>query len=213
MRMPPSEPTQVKLKILQAAKKLFAAKGYDGTSVREICEEAGVNIALISYHFGGKESVFAALFDHFFPSDKVQELADRLTDPVKGLQIFIVELTRYRYKDSEMMMILQQEVALRSPRIGIIKQHAFPMWRLLIDLLQRGREQGAFWFESVDHTFLSLLGSLLFHRQSDYFRPLAVEDPLTFEQSARLSVRFTMNALGAPDHAELDESLLAEWTD
>ncbi|MFC4768110.1 TetR family transcriptional regulator [Effusibacillus consociatus] len=57
----------VKMRILLAAKKLFAKQGFDGTSVRQICEEAGANVALVSYHFGGKENVFHALFDTFFP--------------------------------------------------------------------------------------------------------------------------------------------------
>ena len=48
----------MKMKILLAAKKLFAKHGYDATSVRQICEEAGANVALVSYYFGGKESVF-----------------------------------------------------------------------------------------------------------------------------------------------------------
>ena len=48
----------MKIRILLAAKKLFAKQGFDGTSVRQICEEAGANVALVSYYFGGKEKVF-----------------------------------------------------------------------------------------------------------------------------------------------------------
>ena len=47
--------------ILKVATKLFAHKGYEGTSVREICKTAGVNIALISYYWGGKEELFDAV--------------------------------------------------------------------------------------------------------------------------------------------------------
>ena len=39
-----------KEKILKAAIKLFAEKGFDGTSIREICKEAEVNICMISYY-------------------------------------------------------------------------------------------------------------------------------------------------------------------
>lgn len=52
-----------KLRILQSAKSLFASHGFDRTTVRQICEDADVNIALVSYHFGGKEKVFQALFE------------------------------------------------------------------------------------------------------------------------------------------------------
>jgi len=44
--------------ILDAAENLFAEKGYAGTSIRAIVQEAGVNIAAISYHFNCKETLF-----------------------------------------------------------------------------------------------------------------------------------------------------------
>jgi len=44
--------------ILSHAKTLFAAQGYDGTSVRDIVNAAGVNVSLVSYHFGGKDGLY-----------------------------------------------------------------------------------------------------------------------------------------------------------
>ena len=49
--------------ILETAEKLFSAKGFDGTSVRDIAEEAGINIAMISYYFGSKEKLMQAIFE------------------------------------------------------------------------------------------------------------------------------------------------------
>lgn len=45
--------------ILDAARKRFAREGYDQTGVREIAADAGVDAALISRYFGGKEELFA----------------------------------------------------------------------------------------------------------------------------------------------------------
>jgi len=50
-----------KNKIFDAALKLFGQKGFDGTSTRDICKLAGVNISMISYHFGGKQELLDAL--------------------------------------------------------------------------------------------------------------------------------------------------------
>lgn len=61
-----SEENDVKLRILQAAKKLFAQQGFNATTVRQICEEAGANVSLVSYYFGGKDKVFEALFKEYF---------------------------------------------------------------------------------------------------------------------------------------------------
>lgn len=44
--------------ILGHAKTLFAAKGFNGTSVRDIVHAAGVNVSLVSYHFGGKDGLY-----------------------------------------------------------------------------------------------------------------------------------------------------------
>ncbi len=54
--------SEKQLQIIRTAEKLFACKGYDGTSVRDIAEEAGVNVAMISYYFGSKEKLMQALF-------------------------------------------------------------------------------------------------------------------------------------------------------
>lgn len=48
--------------MLDAAEHLFARNGFYGVSVREITELAGVDVALVSYHFGGKRELFAAVF-------------------------------------------------------------------------------------------------------------------------------------------------------
>lgn len=45
-------------KIIEVAKNLFAEKGFHGTSIRDICKTAGVNISLISYYFGGKDELY-----------------------------------------------------------------------------------------------------------------------------------------------------------
>lgn len=55
-----------KQKILSAATKLFAHKGFDAVSVREICKEANANLCLISYHFGGKQELYNANWTRFY---------------------------------------------------------------------------------------------------------------------------------------------------
>lgn len=63
------------LQIIQTAEELFADKGFDGTSVRDIAEEAGVNVAMISYYFGSKEKLLEALFT-YRAMDSAKKLED-----------------------------------------------------------------------------------------------------------------------------------------
>lgn len=50
-----------KTTILDAAETLFAEYGYDATSLRDLTQEAGVNLAAVNYHFGGKEQLATAV--------------------------------------------------------------------------------------------------------------------------------------------------------
>ena len=52
-----NHPPDTVRKILECAERLFAIKGYDAASIREITNEAGVNLASIHYHFGSKEKL------------------------------------------------------------------------------------------------------------------------------------------------------------
>ncbi|TMI93371.1 MAG: TetR/AcrR family transcriptional regulator [Bacteroidetes bacterium] len=56
--------SEKQIQIMEAAEELFANKGFDGTSVRDIAEEAGVNLAMISYYFGSKEKLMESLFQY-----------------------------------------------------------------------------------------------------------------------------------------------------
>jgi AcrR family transcriptional regulator len=58
-----SRPAQdTRRRILDAAEKLFADRGFHGVSVREIAREAGVDVALVSYHCGRKHDLFETVF-------------------------------------------------------------------------------------------------------------------------------------------------------
>jgi len=56
-----NDPTRERL--LEAAERLFAERGYDGTSVREITQAARCNIASVNYHFGGKDNLYLQVFE------------------------------------------------------------------------------------------------------------------------------------------------------
>lgn len=60
--------TPTKERILDTAERLFAEHGLEATSVRDITGAAGVNIGAITYHFGTKRNLIAAMFNrHFGP--------------------------------------------------------------------------------------------------------------------------------------------------
>ena len=55
---------ETRQRIIDAAEKLFARRGIEGVSIRDITQAAGVNLAAINYHFGTKSALAAEVFKH-----------------------------------------------------------------------------------------------------------------------------------------------------
>lgn len=189
-----AEDADIKTRILNAARKLFAVQGFEGTTVRQICEEAGANIALVSYHFGGKEKVFGALFETFFPNDRLAS-ADMNLPPAEGVKLIIREVTLFRHQDAELINIIQHEIILNTERIQKIRHHVMPIWKLLRHWLHEGREQGAFHFRSLDSTLMSVIGALLFYKDNEYWNVLIEEKPADVETKIADLTEFILNGL------------------
>tara|TARA_B110000914_G_C15413444_1_gene422999 strand:- start:342 stop:1019 length:678 start_codon:yes stop_codon:yes gene_type:complete len=64
--------------ILEAAWNLFAERGFEDVSVRDVTNSAGVNLASVSYHFGGKEGL-------------IQETVKRCMNPINEYRIKLLE--------------------------------------------------------------------------------------------------------------------------
>lgn len=82
-----------KEKVLEAACKVFADKGYRDATHAEICRLAGTNIASINYYFDSKETLYRAVFEHLAEkADSLYPLDGGLpadSDPEQRLRSFI----------------------------------------------------------------------------------------------------------------------------
>src|SRR5215213_2696286 len=104
------------LHIINTAEKLFANRGYDGTSIRDIAEEAGVNIAMISYYFGSKEKLMQALFEEraSYIKLKLENLLknEKLT-PWEKIEIIIDEYVNRIAQKQQFYKIMAYEQILK----------------------------------------------------------------------------------------------------
>ena len=180
---------ETKDKILKAAKELFAKKGFDGTSTREIVNAAGVNITLIAYHFGGKENLFFSMFDHFMEDTYHNETnitTSALLDEFKSIINYIIRL---RFEDPQLVKILHHEIILNSSRCDKIKTSLIPIWTRVKTLLLEGNAKGIFEFENIDNALSFTMSVAVFPRQNQYF----IESTNTNE--ATLNIDVTINEL------------------
>jgi len=71
--------TERREQLLDIGRSLFAAKGFDGSSVEEIAERAGVSKPVVYEHFGGKEGLYAVVVDR-----EVRRLLERIEASLQG---------------------------------------------------------------------------------------------------------------------------------
>ncbi|MTB88620.1 TetR/AcrR family transcriptional regulator [Aeromicrobium senzhongii] len=77
-----SEQPSSRDRILAAASRLFAERGYDATSTRAIAEAVGLNIATVAYHVGGKSDLYREVMReaHIAQRDSVEQALTTLPD-------------------------------------------------------------------------------------------------------------------------------------
>lgn len=106
-----SDFNQKQIEILQVAEQLFAEKGFDGTSIREISKIAKINIAMVSYYFGSKEKLLESLI-LFRTSDlklKLENLFDEKVAPLQKIEKFIAFYIEKVNSNKNMYQILNFE--------------------------------------------------------------------------------------------------------
>jgi TetR/AcrR family transcriptional regulator len=84
--------------IISATIPLFAAKGLHGVSVRDLAKAAGVNLSMISYYFGGKEGLYAAILaEQFAIFEKLEEIEQLDIDTLQKFELYVrATVSRYR---------------------------------------------------------------------------------------------------------------------
>jgi len=87
---------ETKERILDAAERLFAERGFDGASLRAITGEAAVNLAAVNYHFSSKEALIRAIMARRLGAlnRRRLELLDRLEAEAAGGRVPIEDLVR-----------------------------------------------------------------------------------------------------------------------
>ncbi len=104
-------------RILSTATRLFAAQGYDGTSTKDICEAAGVNIAAIHYHFGSKENLYHHIIEQF--ATERLDFARKTLQPPRNiddfkvrLEIFLRQTLETMIRQRDIIRLIQRDVEL-----------------------------------------------------------------------------------------------------
>lgn len=109
-----SLPSTTTSKIKMAAKTLFAARGYEGVTVKKIGHKSRTNPALINYHFGGKQNLYNSILEEFTQNSrddakKILRSPRNREDFLESLNHYIYYLIKKYLDDPELHIILNRE--------------------------------------------------------------------------------------------------------
>lgn len=152
--------------LITTATPLFAAKGFNGVSVRELAAAAGVNISMISYYFGGKEGLYAAVLNEQFATLKrVVEIKSMEADPLRKFELYVrATVARYR-KNPYLLRFYTSELTNPTPSFETIVKPAIKgIVQILIETFSEGLSHERF-REGLDpaDTVMALAGMINFY--------------------------------------------------
>ncbi len=159
-------------RIVQEAERVFASFGYDGASLRQIAEAAGVPVALVSYHFGSKDGLYRAVFYRRAPTVVEQRLAGlaiavsepdlnrRLELIIKSL---VLPMLRLRARDNDPSfgrLVAQESIDPNSGARGIIRHLFDPVaGKILAALATALPDRSA---QDIQWAYQFMLGAMVF---------------------------------------------------
>jgi AcrR family transcriptional regulator len=153
--------------IINTAIELFAIKGFEGTSIREIAATANVNLAMINYYFGSKEKLFESIIE--YKATHSRGVMEEITLDASLTQMQKIErivegyverlfLNRHFHRVIYQEMVMNYRSALQE---AIITKIIFPNSQIIKNVIQEGIDKGEF-KEDVDAQLstVTLIGSI-----------------------------------------------------
>jgi AcrR family transcriptional regulator len=145
----PANSDKTRERILSVAERLFARHGFNGVSMRDLAGAAKVPLALVSYHFGPKKSLYRAVFARRYTevtdvrsarlaridgrhagSDVIEQIVEAFLDP-------ILELRSSRSGANFARLLARETVDPDESQRGIIAEYLDPTARMFLAALQR----------------------------------------------------------------------------
>ena len=146
-------------KLLAAGTELFAAKGFAGVSIRELATAAGVNSALISYHYGGKEGLYEAVLTAQYSRvlEKFEAIAAADVSVEEKIRLYADAIRRNHTEERPFMARLIHG-ELTSPTAcleNVVRKYTARIAQLVGGILREGIQKGTF-RQDIDPMFAAL---------------------------------------------------------
>jgi TetR/AcrR family transcriptional regulator len=135
-------------KILNAAFEAFTENGYEGASINNIAERAGVAQPLVVYHFPSKDALWVASVEGALDQFMKRLLPDlealKELDPATRLSLIFREFVRYSATMPAMLEIMiDANKRRRSNMTKVVEERLRPVYMRLRELIEAAQKTGA----------------------------------------------------------------------
>lgn len=140
--------SEKQIHIIDKSEKLFAEKGFDGTSIRDIAKAADINIAMISYYFGSKEKLLEAIV--YYRISALKLLLNSLTteeiNPLEKINRLIEFYISRIHQNKTIYQIIHHEISnnKRDFDFELFTQIKIDNIKTLAQIIKEGQDLGIF---------------------------------------------------------------------
>lgn len=133
-------------RLLEVGTRLFAERGLYGVSVRELSLAAGVSISMISYCFGGKEGLYAAVLQEQFACfEQIDEIRGEGVEPLQVLTGYLRWTIQRHRNNPYLLRFYTSELTNPTPFFASIVAPAITrVISILAEVIQNGASSGVF---------------------------------------------------------------------
>jgi TetR/AcrR family transcriptional repressor of nem operon len=172
----------VREKLLQAGLDQFHRAGFNGSSVEDITDLAGVPKGSFYNHFESKEDLASEVVDRYFELGETALLRDTSISPVKRLKRYFTALSEREsgFKKGCLLGNFSSELADHSEPVRLRLERAFDEWmKVIASVIKEGQQAG-----EVDSKVKSeqLAGVLLSTFEGALLRARAANDPKALKE-------------------------------
>ena len=151
--------------IIDIALELFAQKGFEGTSIRDIAERGEVNVAMVNYYFGTKEKLFEAIVEHkaSYMKGILENLElDKTKTEIEKMDAIIEVYVNRLLSQSSFHRVLHQELLMQQREsmheniVGVFVKNT----QRIKNIIEQGIRKKQFRKVDPELTMASLIGTI-----------------------------------------------------
>jgi TetR/AcrR family transcriptional regulator len=171
------DPEATRQALMRAGSELFSERGFDGVPIEDLAAHAGVNKALVSYHFGGKRGLYVAILQSAFASmaERLKEIEASAPSAREALHGYVRAFEQMTRERLDFPTLFLREVLSTGIEPAVLP-HVLEIIGVSRRLAERGAREGL--FRRVDPVLLhfGLVGSLVFFFATEPARRRAVAE-------------------------------------